>query len=223
MTLNETASSGQGHGHTLAVRAASSKVTNWAAKVCIWCQSNRWNETFKEQSMATIFDWIDSTQSTLHLAFLMYFFSKRSELGKATGAQKDFAHDVFRWNFTPLEAAKGTTEFRQAPGSTNASHTKSWIQFVGSFIQGAVQYAGSLNPRSAATLELLKSYVLSGARSSGVQDLSPLEGLFLGKSPLPPGAFGLKSIDKDGITKLKKKAAEKNVTLAKFKHLYGYK
>ena len=189
-----------------------------------WCQSNRWNNSFKNASMATAFSWIDGVETAWHLSFLMCSFSKDSALGKATGAQNDFPHNVFRWNFTPLsEVAKGTIEFRQAPGSADAGQTKLWIQFVGSFIQGAMQHADSINPQTMPSLELFRNILLAGAQHSGIKDLSLLQGLFVGKSQLAPGAYDLKMLDTDGIMQLKKKALEKNITLAKFKSLYGYK
>jgi hypothetical protein len=174
--------------------------------------------------MATVFSWIEGVESAWHLAFLMNAYPKNSELGKATGAKKDFPHNVFRWNFTPLsEVAKGTIEFRQAPGSYSAATSKVWIQFVASFIQGAILHSGSLDPKTPPTLELFQGFLLAGAQSSGIHNLSPLQNLFVGKSQLPPGAYDLKGCDKDGLMKLKKKALEKNITLAKFKLLYGYK
>ncbi|KAF4635696.1 hypothetical protein G7Y89_g2385 [Cudoniella acicularis] len=188
----------------------------------MWCQSNRWNKTFKGESMATAFNWIDGVDSTWHLIFLMCSFSKNSELGQATGAKQDFTPNVFRWNFTPLsEVAKGTIEFRQAPGSGNAAQSKLWVQFVAAFIQAAILYAGSLNPESPPSLELLRTHLLAGAQSSGVQDRSLLESLFVGRTQLAPGPYGVKSFDRDDVMKLKKKAAEKNISLAKFKKLYG--
>ena len=140
------------------------------------------------------------------------------------GAQTDFPHNVFRWNFTPLsEVAKGTIEFRQVPGSANASQTKLWIWFVGFFIQGAIQQGASMNPQIMPTLELLQSHLLTGAQYSGISDLSSLQSLFVGKRQLAPGAYDLKTLDSEGLLQIKKKALEKNVTLAKFKSLYGYK
>ena len=123
--------------------------------------------------MATIFQWIDSTDSSSHIAFLMCAFSKDSEYGKSAGKTANFPHNVFRWNFTPLtEGSKGTIEFRQPPGSANTFHSQLWIQFAASLLQGAIQYADRLDARTPPSLDLLKSFVLNGASISGIQDLT---------------------------------------------------
>lgn len=174
--------------------------------------------------MVTIFQWIDSTESSAHIAFLMCAFSKDSEYGKSVGKTADFPHNVFRWNLTPLtEGSKGTIEFRQPPGSANASDSQLWIQFAASFLQGAIHYADRLDAGTPATLDLLKSFVLNGASISGVQDLTLLENLFVGKSQLGPGAYDLKAITTPDLERMQQKALEANITLAKFKKLFGYK
>ena len=190
----------------------------------LWCQSNRWNTTSKSQPMSTLFSWIDAAVSIPHVAFLMCIFSKDSDYGSAMGYTHDFAHHVFRWNFTPLsQGAKGTIEFRQPPGSSSAADTQLWITFTASFIQGAIQYADNLNSTKTPNLELLKSVVINGASVSGVSDRSLLHNLFNGKTQLAPGAYDLKSTTQDDLEKMRRKATEMNITLAKFKKLFGYK
>lgn len=190
----------------------------------LWCQSNRWNTTSKSQSMSTLFSWIDAAASIPHVTFLMCTFSKDSDYGSAMGYTHDFAHHVFRWNFTPLsQGAKGTIEFRQPPGSSSAADTQLWITFTASFIQGAIQYANNLDSTKVPTLELLKNVVINGASVSGVSDRSLLHNLFNGKTQLAPGAYDLKSTTQDDLEKMRRKATEMNITLAKFKKLFGYK
>jgi len=173
--------------------------------------------------MSTIFDWFDSMESIPHIAFLMCTFPRDSEYGKSMGKTTDFSHNVFRWNFTPLgEGSKGTIEFRQPPGSTNASNSRLWVQFATSFVQGAIQNADHLNAQTPPNLDLLKGFVLSGARISGVQDLTLLENLFCEKIQLAPGAYDLKAITAEDLEKMMRKALEANITLEKFKKLFGY-
>ena len=190
----------------------------------LWCQSNRWNTTLKAQSMSTLFSWIDGAASIPHVAFLMCTYSKDSDYGRAMGYTNDFPHHVFRWNFTPLsQGAKGTIEFRQPPGSSSAAETQLWITLTASFIQGAIQYADSLDSTKPPTLELFKGVILNGAAVSGVSDKILLHKLFEGKNQLAPGAYDLKSLTQDDFEKMRRKAAEMNVTLTKFKKLFGYK
>jgi len=90
----------------------------------IWCQSNRWNATFKSYEMPTLFSWIEQAGNIPHVAFLMCTFSKDSEYGKAMGHTQNIMFNAFRWNFTPLqEGSKETIEFRQPPGSGSANET----------------------------------------------------------------------------------------------------
>lgn len=190
----------------------------------LWCQSNRWNTTLKAQSMSTLFSWIDGAASIPHVAFLMCTYSKDSDYGRAMGYTNDFPHHVFRWNFTPLsQGAKGTIEFRQPPGSSSAAETQLWITLTASFIQGAIQYADSLDSTKPPTLELFKGVILNGATVSGVSDKSLLHKLFEGKNQLAPGAYDLKSLTQDDFEKMRRKATEMNITLTKFKKLFGYK
>jgi len=58
---------------------------------------------------------------------------------------------------------------------------------------------------------------------SGISDLSILEQLFVGKTHLPPGAYKLNELAPGEVDRMKAKAAEGNMTIKKFKKLYGYK
>lgn len=190
----------------------------------IWCQSNRWNATLKTQSMPTLFNWIDGATSIPHVAFLMCTYSKDSEYGKAMGYTQDFVYHVFRWNFSPLsQGQKGTIEFRQPPGSSSLGETQLWITFAASFIHGAIQYAGRLDSTKPPTLELFKSVILNGAAISGVSDRSLLQWLFEGKTQLAPGAYNIMALTQQDFEMMRRKAAEANITIEKFKKLYGYK
>jgi hypothetical protein len=154
----------------------------------------------------------------------MCAFSKDSEFGKSVGKTEDFMHNVFRWNFTPLKGGeKGTIEFRQPPGSATHHDSQLWVTFTAAFIQGAVQWADAINAKEAPTLDLLKRYLINGAVYSGVQDTSALADLFEGKRQLPPGEYNLGSIDEEELALMKRKATEMNVTVEKFKDLFGYK
>ncbi|ORX92743.1 putative amidoligase enzyme-domain-containing protein [Clohesyomyces aquaticus] len=195
-----------------------------ARRTNIWCQSNRWNAVLKGQPMSTLFGWIDGATTIPHVAFLMCAYSKDSAYGKSMGYTQDFLHHVFRWNFSPLsKGAKGTIEFRQPPGSSSTADTELWITFAASFIQGAVQYGNNLDSAKPPTLELFKSVILNGAYIAGIADLSLLERLFEGRTQLAPGAYDLRNVAQGDLEKMKTKATEMSITLAKFKKLYGYK
>jgi hypothetical protein len=190
----------------------------------IWAQSNRHNPITRPQTMTTLFTWIDGAKDIPSIAFIMCAFSKDSQYGRDVGKTQDFVHNVFRWNFMPLaKGSMGTIEFRQPPGSSNAAATKLWITFAASFIQGAVLYADSLNGTQPPTLEGFRGFLINGAIQSGVADYSALNQLFGGKTQLPPGAYNLEQLSSQDLANLKAKAAQSNITLEKFKKLYGYK
>lgn len=189
----------------------------------LWCQSNRYNHLLKGQNMGDIFSWLDQAQTSDHIAYYMCAFSKDSPYGKAMGKQTDFSHNVFRWNFTPLKDRKGTIEFRQPPGSNRGEDTALWISFTIAFVQGAVQHCDKLNPQEAPTLDLLKRLLIGGATASGMKETTLLQNLFAGKKQLAPGAFDLKDASATDLKVMAHKAQEANITLEKFKKLYGYK
>jgi hypothetical protein len=149
----------------------------------IWAQSNRHNHITKDQSMATLFSWIDGASTIPYIALIMCAFSKDSEYGQGVGKTADFPHYTFRWNFKPLTGgSKGTIEFRQPPGSSSAANTKLWVTFAASFIQGAVLFAEMSTSRPAG--QRAKSGwlgVLRGPRPAGWLDwprgLGRLDGL----------------------------------------------
>jgi hypothetical protein len=80
-----------------------------------------------------------------------------------------------------------------------------------------------LDSTKPPTLELFKGVILNGATVSGVSDKSLLHKLFEGKNQLAPGAYDLKSLTQDDFEKMRRKATEMNITLTKFKKLFGYK
>ena len=190
----------------------------------VWCQSNRCNAVLKSQSMVTVFSWIDAATSPWHLAFLLCAFSKDSDYAKAVGKTQDFPHYVFRWNFTPLaESNKGTIEFRQPPGCTGLKDTFLWIMFALGFVQGGNLYADTLDATRPPTMDQLKSLVLNGAQQSDVSDLGELFQIFDGKTLLPNGAFDLKNDTQGTLSAMLAKANQTNISIAKFKSLYGFK
>lgn len=195
-----------------------------ARRTNIWCQSNRYNCTLRDYTMVEIFQRIDATQTAQDVAGLMCAFSKHSTLGKSKGADKDFVHNTFRWNFESLVlGSKGTIEFRQPPGSCKAVDSRSWIEFACSFLQAAVLWGDSLDPQQTPNLEMLRTYVLNGARRSSIENLNYLENIFQGKVDLPFGPYDLTNITEDDLNKFIKKADELNITVEKFKMLFGYK
>ncbi|KAL6707611.1 hypothetical protein ACN47E_003961 [Coniothyrium glycines] len=140
------------------------------------------------------------------------------------GKTRDFVHNVFRWNFMPLiKDSMGTIEFRQPPGSSNSAAAKLWVTFAASFIQGAVLYGDSLNATQPPSLESFRGFLINGAIQSGVADYSALNQLFEGKTQLPPGVYNLAELSPQDLTTLKAKATQSNITIEKFKKLYGYK
>ncbi|CAN9355116.1 unnamed protein product [Alternaria alternata] len=188
----------------------------------IWAQSNRHNTITKPQDVATLFTWIDGAKDIPYIALIMCAFSKDSQYGRDVGKTQDFVHNVFRWNFMPLtKGSMGTIEFRQPPGSSNAAATKLWVTFAASFIQGAILYADNLNGTQPPTLEGFRSLLINGAIQSGVADYSALNQLFEGKTQLPAGAYNLEGLSSQDLAKLKVKAAQSNITVEKFKKLYG--
>ncbi|EMD85886.1 hypothetical protein COCC4DRAFT_155019 [Bipolaris maydis ATCC 48331] len=190
----------------------------------IWAQSNRHNTVTKPQNMVTLFSWIDGARDIPYIALIMCAFSKDSQYGRDVGKTQDFVHNVFRWNFMPLtKGSMGTIEFRQPPGSSNAADTKLWITFAASFIQGAVLFGDGLNGNQPPTLEGFRGFLINGAIQSGVTDYSALNQLFEGKAQLPPGAYNLEELSPQDLANLKAKATQSNITVEKFKKLYGYR
>jgi hypothetical protein len=190
----------------------------------IWAQSNRYNTITKPQTTATLLTWIDGARDIPYVALIMCAFSKDSQYGRDVGQTQDFVHNVFRWNFMPLtKGSMGTIEFRQPPGSSNAAATKLWVTFAASFIQGAVLFGDGLDGIQPSTLQSLRSLLINGAIQSGVADYSALNQLFESKAQLPPGAYNLNELSQQDLVNLKAKAAECNITVEKFKKLYGYR
>jgi hypothetical protein len=144
--------------------------------------------------------------------------------GTHMGKSHNFSHNVFRWNFTPLlNHSMGTIEFRQPPGSFNAALTKLRVTFAVSFVQAAITSAHTLNSTRLAVLEDFRTFLLNGAVQSGVNDYSVLDRLFYGKTQLPPGVYDLQHFTQQDMINFGTKATELNITLEKFKKLYGYK
>jgi hypothetical protein len=178
-----------------------------------WAQSNRYNTILKHQSMATLFAWIDGAEDIPYIALLVCAFSKDSQYGRDVGKTTDFAHNVFRWNFTPLTRGNmGTIEFLQPPGSSNAAATKIWVTFAASFIQGAVLYGDGLVGTQKPTLESFRGFLINGAIQYGVTDYSDLNQLFEGKTQLPQGAYNLADFSGQDLANLKTKATQSNIT-----------
>lgn len=189
-----------------------------------WCQSNRWNAVCKQQTISTLFGWVDQTSTMQHLVYYLCGTSKDSAYGQALGKTHDFPHNVYRWNFAPLkETGTGTIEFRQPPGSSSTQESITWIRFVAAFLQGANLYAEALDPNTPENLESLRGLLLNGAKECGMSRWEDLDALFTGKTQLPPGEYDLKAVTAEDILAMRLKAQEQNITLEKFKLLYGYK
>ena len=149
-----------------------------------WCRSNRYNGTLKELSMTDIFKAVDNCDSRDELELLLCAVS--FGLGVTVDRR-------FRWNFRNLTE---TIEFRQPPRSVTSKDGKTWIEFTVSFVQGALEAAGSLDPLNDASLPSLKSVVFDGARRSGIKDFSRLEELFERKDDTPSENFDWKEFVK---------------------------
>ena len=174
--------------------------------------------------MSAIFDLIDAQTTIQDLAARLCWCAKDSPTGRSVGAKKDFKHYTFRWNLANLEKAKGTIEFRQPPGSTNPTKSIAWIMFAVCFARSASQNSTRLNPSIAGQLDQLQRFVVGGAEICGIQDVEPLVTLFRGAQPLQVGPLhDLKDISKDEVEKLSLKARERDISLEKYKMLFGYK
>ncbi len=179
----------------------------------LWCQTNRRNVILGQLSLADIFARIDSRGDIRSVARLM------CTMYSPTGEKS--AERFFRWNFTNLESVDKTTiEFRQPPASRTEEDAHTWIMFTNSFVQAAMVY--SLDASTSPSLELLKQFVSGPARAAHL-DTSLIDSLFVGRSLLPPLQFNLKNITTHDWDLMVKKAKAKDMTLTKFKKLYGYK
>jgi hypothetical protein len=189
----------------------------------IWAHRNRNNISLRLIDMDRLFSWIDGAQDVTQIVCLVCSCPKDSLKGFSMGKSHDFPHNVFRWNFTPLTKPMGTIEFRQPPGSSDAASTKLWVTFAVSLVQAAIMSTHTLNSARLPVLEDFKAFLLNGTVQSGVTDNSMLDQLFHGKTQLPPGEYNLQQLTQQELDNLGNKAAELNITLEKFKKLYGYK
>lgn len=142
-----------------------------------WCRSNRYNGALKKLSMTDVFKAVDKCESRDELELLLCTMS--------FGVETIFDRR-FRWNFRNLTE---TIEFRQPPRSVTSEDSKTWIEFTVSFVQGALDAAGNIDPLDAASLPTLKSMVFAGARRSGIKDFSRLEELFEKEDDPSPAIF----------------------------------
>ena len=189
-----------------------------------WCKSNRWNHRFNKMTMVQVFQDIDKQTTVDQIAGKMCWCSKDSPTGAALKAKEDFKHYTFRWNMASLTGAKGTIEFRQPPPSLNAEISIAWVLFAVSFARWGSQHAGDLDPTKSGRLSDLHRSVMKGAQLCAVQDTSPLALLFEKVQPLPNGPLtDIKGLSLDEIKELNRKAKEKDITLEKYKKLFGYK
>lgn len=189
-----------------------------------WAHSNRNNISLRGQKMDMLFSRIDGAQDLAQIVSLVCLYPKDTTHGLRMGKLHNFPYRVFRWNFTPLTMySKGTIEFRQPPGSSDAASAKLWVTFAVSFVQAAITSAHTLDSARLPVLEDFKTFLLNGAVQSGVTDRSMLDRLFDGKTQLPPGRENLFELTQQELDNLGTKAGELNITLENFKELYGYK
>lgn len=157
----------------------------------------------------------------------MCLMSENSPYGKQLRKKEPFLATLFRWNFLSCKSGKGTVEFRQPPGSEGKEDTLDWINLTVSFLAAAVLAADKLAPeKEPASLDELKSFVKLGAKAAGISQgqWALVENLFAGKALLPPGTYAYDIMDtSEKDLSVMMKAKEKNITLEKFKKLYGYK
>jgi hypothetical protein len=97
--------------------------------------------------------------------------------------------------------------------------------FAVSFVRWAAQHAATrLDSSKPGKLDDLLQFVVEGARLSHISDSSPVRNLFNGVSALPESPRqDLKAITPGDLEKLKLKAKERDITLEKYKKLFGYK
>jgi hypothetical protein len=172
--------------------------------------------------MNEVFTAIKGTTTFGQLALLMCFHSKDSAYANLVRVNRDFASDLFRWNFRPLgDTGHGAIEFRQPPGVLDSKTTKMWITFACSFIQAAMAYSGTFDATKPPDLSVFKRFLTSGSRLCANPNEHLWDFLFYEKKQLPPGPYDLKGISRLELDKLKWKAGEKDITLEKFKRIYG--
>lgn len=178
--------------------------------------------------MPDIFSKLNSCTSTAMVASYMNMMSKDSSYGKQLRKTADFTCAYFRWNFTSCQSGKGTVEFRQPPGSDCKEDTLTWITFAVLFATAAVTGPVTVDPKKEpASLAELKNFLQSGAVAANVtkENWLLIEKLFHGKTLLPAGKYAYDVMDtsEKDLELMMKKATDKDITLEKFKKLYGYK
>lgn len=117
---------------------------------------------------------------------MMNLFPAASAYGKCHGKKHDFIRGkVFKWDFTGMlprpgaTPARGTVEFRQAPGSMNAEEAKGWVVLALAFVAGTTGPAPwESSTEGGASVEELWEVLGAGAAVFGWQDLGAAEGVF---------------------------------------------
>lgn len=194
----------------------------------IWCQSNRHNARLKSLKMPQVFQELKGLPDIDSVIRRMCLMSENSPYGKQLRKKDPFMATFFRWNFIGCKSGKGTVEFRQPPGSDGKEDTLAWTSFTVSFLAAAVATADKLVPeKEPLSLDELKRFVQVGATAAGTsqRQRALVEKLFAGKTLLPPSKYAYDIMDpsEKDLAVMIMKAKEKNITLEKFKKLYGYK
>ncbi|KAI3396843.1 hypothetical protein diail_11615 [Diaporthe ilicicola] len=158
----------------------------------------------------------------------MCSMSENSPYGRQLRMKEPFISAFFRWNFVGCKSGKGTVEFRQPPGSDSKEDTLAWTTFAVSFLTAAVSAADKISPENGPTsLDELKEFIKIGAKLIGASrgHWALVEKLFAGHTLLPAGryAYDIMDTSEKDLQVMLMKAKEKNISLEKFKKLYGYK
>lgn len=199
-----------------------------ARRANIWCQSNRHNARLKSLKMPQVFQELKGGSDVNSVIRRICLMSENSPYGKQLRKKEPFLASFFRWNFIGCMSGKGTVEFRQSPGSEKKEDTLTWITFAVCFLAAAVSAADKLAPeKEPASLDELRCFLRLGAKATGTSQgqWAFVEKLFAGKTLLPPGlyAYDIMDTSEEDLEVMVRKAKQKNITLEKFKELYGYK
>lgn len=164
-----------------------------------WCQSNHDSAILKSLPLDQCFEYLDYCGDATNIARTMCSFPARSAYGRANGYTEDFVHGVYKWDLSGLvdpsscptsnASPNGTLEFRQCPGSANADDARTWLMLALSFVAGAIDGGGSLDPGAQATMEDLWWTISSGIQSLGFSggEARLMEKLFSGGRRLKSG------------------------------------
>ncbi|KAK0703909.1 putative amidoligase [Lasiosphaeria miniovina] len=155
-----------------------------------WCQSNRANPALAGRGLAECLAVVDAVSGDARAVVeAVNLFPAGSAYGRAHGKLKDFVRGkVYKWDFTGMlqgggGGARGTVEFRQAPGSLVADDAAAWVTLAVAFVVGATAVGARLggpevDVTGGAGPDELWALLAAGAEALGWESLGAVEGLF---------------------------------------------